>query len=217
MEQEVAFGRCIRQRATGRVVGPVVPVYRSDIPYGIPSLYQVVWRYLPLWKFEDMCTSSTLYFCRCDKLDDQLEGRPSRRGIHGTSRSDLAFADAYPMSGCYQNKADAQDVTRYTTFLNCWHKNSREDNRMWKEYTKGDPDSVVITSSVKALYRVASPKVQISNVKYISEDFPRTSLGSMSLFFSKTVHLAMRGSYEWLFMRKASIWINKKTLDAELK
>ena len=70
-------------------------------------------------------------------------------------------------------------------FVNCWHMNTRESNRMWRAYTS-DPDSVVITSSVKALQRVIPPQeVTMSSVRYVPEDTPRTEFDNSSLFFYK--------------------------------
>lgn len=168
-------------------LGPLVPIYKADWPYRIPPSNQIVWRYLDLWKFEDMCANSSLYFCRCDKFAEPLEGRLSKRGIHGTSRSDRAFASAYPIDQDYDDEVSAQEVARGCVFVNCWHMNARESDRMWREYTT-TTDSVVITSSFKALQRVIPQEgVMLSAVTYIPEDVPRTEFDHSSIFFYKDV------------------------------
>jgi hypothetical protein len=70
-------------------------------------------------------------------------------------------------------------------FVNCWHMDTGESDRMWKEYTT-TPDSIVITSSVKALQRVIPRgEVTMSAVTYVSEDVPRTEFDHSSIFFYK--------------------------------
>ena len=132
-----------------------------------------------------MLSTSSFYFCRDDKFDDPLEGRLSKRGVHGTSASDLAHADAYPVAEDYDSQAVSQEITRRCMFVNCWHMNTRESVRMWKEYTTS-ADSVVIASSVKALQRVFPlGEVMMSAVKYVPENFPRTGFDNLSTLFYK--------------------------------
>lgn len=51
---EIIGYRFIRNRATGEIVGPLVPVFADEWPYRIPADSQTVWRYMDLWKFEAM-------------------------------------------------------------------------------------------------------------------------------------------------------------------
>ena len=185
MSQHTLIYRYRRHIATGMPAGPLVPVSKADWPFKLPAPFQIVWRYLDLWKFEDMCRTSSLYFRRCDKFCDPLEGRLSKQGIHGTSESDRVFAAAYRNDQSYEAQASAQEVTRSCMFVNCWHMNTGESDRMWREYAPNS-DSVVITSSVKALQRVIpQEKVVISAVRYVPEDVPRTEFDHSSIFFYK--------------------------------
>ena len=172
-------------RATGLPAGPPTPIFKEDWPYTLPPSSQVVWRYLDLWKFESMLRTSSLYFCRDDKFDDPLEGRLSKRGVHGTSASDIEHAAAYPVAEDYDSQEASQEITRRCMFVNCWHMNTRESYRMWENYTKST-DSVVIASSVKALHRVIPLlELKMSAVKYVAEDFPRTEFDNFSMLFYK--------------------------------
>jgi hypothetical protein len=164
----------------------MAPVFNADWPYKVPPPSQIVWRYLDLCKFESMLRTSSLYFRRCDKFPDPLEGRLSKRGVDGTSASDRAFAAAYPIAEDYDSRVAAQEITRGCMFVNCWHMDTRESDRMWREYTTNS-DSVVITSSVKALQRVIPQEVMMSSVTYVPEDFPRTEFDLPSIFFYKDV------------------------------
>jgi hypothetical protein len=135
--------------------------------------------------FESMLQDSSLHFFRSDKFRDSLEGRLSKRGVHGTSASDLAHAAAYPVAEDYDSQVASQEITRRCMFVNCWHMNTRESGRMWREYTTS-ADSVVIASSVKALQRVIpTGEVVMSAVRYVPEDFPRTEFDNLSILFYK--------------------------------
>lgn len=132
-----------------------------------------------------MLRSSSFYFRRADKLADEGEGRLSRQPVYGTSRSEIAFAETYKIARNYKQHLAAHAITRSCMFVNCWNIAGREDQRMWREYTTG-PDSVVVTTSMKALQRaVAERRVVVSRVKYISESTPRIEFSHTTPFFYK--------------------------------
>jgi hypothetical protein len=61
----------------------------------------------------------------------------------------------------------------------------REDARMWQEYTTS-PESVVVTSSVKALGRaVLDKELMVSCVKYVDDQTPRIEFSHSTPFFYK--------------------------------
>lgn len=175
----------MKHRPTGRPVGPLVPIYKEDWPYKLPQPSQTLWRYMDMWKFESMLRSSSLYFRRADKLADEGEGRLSREGVYGTSKSETAFDETYKIARDYKQHLAAHEITRSCMFVNCWNIAGREDQRMWREYTTS-PDSVVVTTSMKALHRaVAEQRIVVSRVKYISESAPRVEFSHTTPFFYK--------------------------------
>ena len=185
MLNEIPQSRQRIHRATRLPAGPPTPISKADWPYKLPPSAQIIWRYLDFWKFESMLSTSSLYFCRDDKFDDPLEGRLSKRGVHGTSASDIPHASAYPVTEDYDSQVASQEITRRCMFVNCWHMNTHESDRMWKKYTTST-DSVVVASSVKALQRMLpSGEVMMSAVKYVPEDFPRTEFDNLSILFYK--------------------------------
>src|SRR5260370_1951380 len=62
-------------RRTGMEVGPRAQVDPRDWPYGILNSSETLWRYMDLWKFEDMLAKAALYFARQDRFIDPFEGR----------------------------------------------------------------------------------------------------------------------------------------------
>ena len=88
-----------------------------------------IWKYLDLWKFEDLLNSKCLFFSRIDVFDDPFEGRSSD--------------ELHSLFEFYKER----------TYANCWHQNNYESNLMWKVYIEDfckcpeDSKGVVIQSS----------------------------------------------------------------------
>lgn len=179
--------RAIRNRKTGEIIGPVVPIRPEDIPYSYPKVDQVIWRYLDLWKFEKLIATRSLYFARADKFKDKLEGKFAPDYTAQPSPSDAAFYQAYNMAaGDPVAKEQSHETIKRCTFVSCWHMADEESQKMWDEYTES-PESVVVRSTGNALLRFVEDRVEIlkSCVKYQSNDVPRTELTHLSLFLFK--------------------------------
>ena len=185
MSDEIIGYHYIKKRATGEPMGPLVPIYKKDWPLKVAPPSQIVWRYMDLWKFEAMARTSSLYFRRADKLPDRGEGRLSVKAVRGTSDSEKEFAAAYKIAQDYEAHVSAHEITRGCMFVNCWNLAGREDARMWREYTTS-PESVVVTSSVKALGRaVLDKQLMVSCVKYVDDHTPRIEFSHTTPFFYK--------------------------------
>ena len=198
MPGEIIGYRYIKHRATGKPVGPPAPIFKEDWPYKMPPPSQTLWRYMDMWKFESMLHSSSLYFRRADKLADEGEGRLSREVVYGTSRSEIAFDEAYKVARDYKQHLAAHEITRSCMFVNCWNISGREDQRMWREYTTS-ADSVVVTTSMKALQRaVAEQRIVVSRVKYISESTPRVEFSHTTPFFYKNRFFSFENELRFL-------------------
>ncbi|MEZ0253969.1 MAG: hypothetical protein ACAI37_01760 [Chthoniobacter sp.] len=182
---KIIASRGITNRVTAET-GPLAPIFADDWPYKALDDRQTVWRYLTLSKFEDLLRTSELYFRRCDKFVDGLEGTISKREIDGTSRSDRLFHTVYPIAHDYDDAAAAQAVTRACLFVNCWHINSRESATMWNEYTP-EKDAVAVVSSGKALKSSLPLGILVSPVAYVNESQPRIAFDNVSLCFYKDV------------------------------
>jgi hypothetical protein len=142
---------------------------------------------MDLWKFADLLKTRELYFTRADKFADPLEGSLSKKEVHGTSKSDLAFAAAVKTDRqAYERASKNRAISKGCTFINCWHINTNEDQRMWDAYTTTS-DSVVVISTAHRLDASMKQPVFGAGVRYVSEDTPRTEFDERSLFFYKDV------------------------------
>jgi hypothetical protein len=189
--------RVLIERATGRWVGPPVPIAKEDWPYSMPSPNEVLWRYMDTWKFEELLKSSALYFARCDTFTDPFEGRLSPGNRTAESKSDRAWREAYGWARDALKSASYHDIHRCCVFISCWHRARKENAQMWKEYTER-AESVVIATSVHALTRFMPEKIMKSAVKYHDEDFPRTEFSHNSLFFYKPKSYAFECEFRLL-------------------
>jgi len=141
---------------------------------------------MDIWKFEWILAHAALYFRRCDKFEDPLEGRLSPKEVHGTSESEKAFRAAYPIKSDYESAAAAQEITRGCIFVNCWNMRNEEDARMWNGYTGGS-DSLAIQSTVGQLRRAISDDITMSAVRYVPLSTPRIKFSELTVFFYKDV------------------------------
>jgi hypothetical protein len=175
-------------RATGRIVGPVAPIFSEDWPLDEISDSEIVWRYMDCWKFEDLVQTSTLYFPRADKLkdpfggEDAFEGRPSPGNLQRRSKSDEAFHQLYNIDD--RASREYPEIHRTVVFISCWHRNTQESFRMWRAYTTSS-DSVVVVTSGRALREFLPQDLMKYGVSYKPLDFPRTQFTHNSLFFYK--------------------------------
>ncbi len=135
-------------------------------------------------KFDDLLTRSALYFSRPDKFKDPFEGRLSPASAHTMSPSDAAFYAAYRIKRPSDEAKATHEIMRHCVFISCWHRAKKESREMWEAYTSG-PESVVITSSAKALDRFLKGNIVKSPLKYHDDDFARTEFDHTALFFYK--------------------------------
>lgn len=119
-----------------------------------------LWRYVDIEKFESLLKTSSLYFCRADKLKeiDPFEG-------------------TYPkLEYEFLVKTQGKEVARnlYSimcddTFINCWHLNQSESIAMWKLYVK-DNKGIAIQTTVKNFknsFGKSEEKIRAGLVQYI--------------------------------------------------
>jgi hypothetical protein len=186
MSREIIGWRFIKDRRTGQPVGMLTPVFKEDWPYEVPEPRQQIWRYLDLWKFEDLLRTSCLYFRRADKLSDVGEGRLSTKEVRGTSASETAFKAAYNIApDGHAIDGAAHETTRRCMFINCWNIGDEENPRMWAEYTTTSESVVISTTFEQLLCAVPIGELIISRVKYIDDATPRCEFFHTTPFFYK--------------------------------
>jgi hypothetical protein len=99
----------------------------------------VIWRFMELWKFQDLVSSRELHFCRADLLGDDNEGLPPENFVPDLYLGDALKADHH--IGVLAQR-------RESFFVNCWYLSSKPTAAMWKEYGK---DGVAIASRYSLL------------------------------------------------------------------
>ncbi len=109
-----AAGEVIAERLPRRIYNP------SNERQSPPS--SVLSKYMPLWKFASLMTAGSLYFCRVDSFNDQLEGRPPQT--------------LWSLSGPEVTKWYKENCEH--VFVYCLHLADDESRFMWEEYTKED-------------------------------------------------------------------------------
>ena len=182
--------RFIKNRWTGKRVGPLTPVFKEDWPFEIPAGNQRIWRYIDIWKFEHMLQTESLYFRRADKLSDTGEGRLSAEGTRGTSPSDVAFRSAYNIADQgHAIDVAAHETTRSCMFINCWNVDEVENARMWAEYTTCSESVAISTTFERLLRALPGSQLIISRVKYIDDKMPRCEFFHTTPFFYKDKRL----------------------------
>lgn len=143
-----------------------------------------IWRYMDLWKLQDMLGTSSLHFTRVDKLDDGLEGS---WGPSGAIQAYESYGREYVEKLKYW-----ECVFRTIGAVNCWHVNTSESQHMWDLYVRSE-DGVVVQSTFSALREAvdASPhKVHLGLMRYIDygrskfTDCTNTSFGNFTTFFN---------------------------------
>ena len=104
----------------------------------------VIWRFMQLWKFQDLITTSELYFCRSDLLGDDNEGLPPDGFVPDLGLNPLDVRDAVTLKRHFG--AIAQHRKCY--FVNCWYLAAEPTAAMWQEYGK---DGVAVASRYSLL------------------------------------------------------------------
>ena len=137
-------------------------------------------------KFRDLLSRSALWFARADQFLDELEGRLSPGNEVRQSESDAAFHALYKIQRDDRTARVSREAMRHRVFILCWSRGGKESGMMWRVDGR-PPDSVAITTSVKAIRTFLPSTVQMSLTKYHPLDFPRTEFGGTSLFFYKPV------------------------------
>ena len=91
--REIIAWRFIQDRRTGQPVGLLTPVFKEDWPYEVPAAHQRMWRYIDLWKFEDMLRASALYFRRADKLSKRFSFESELRLVRPVHEGEHVMVD----------------------------------------------------------------------------------------------------------------------------
>jgi hypothetical protein len=209
MPTPLPFGRAIIHRATGRVMGPITPIFAEDWPFVSVSPNETLWRYLDYSKFENLVSTSTLYFSRPDRFNDPFEGRLTHTDPAIVSESDRVFRQSYRLADDTSTRSAQHDIYRQLVFISCWHRNTHDTLEMWDAYTESS-DSVVVSTTVASLLRYMPTFIMQHGVTYMSTDNPRTEFSHNSLFFYKPTEYSFEREYRLLHPPRAGETFHSK-------
>lgn len=103
----------------------------------------IVWRYLPLNRFEDLITTGELYFTRADRFSDQNEGLPTENYVKAACENMGPGHDVdYMIGELVQGKE--------SYFISCWTRSDCETAYHWSKYA---PQGVAIRTRYGLLKR----------------------------------------------------------------
>lgn len=126
---------------------------------------EILWRYMSYSKFQDLLTTSSLYFSRIDCFEDKLEATMPN-GSHDFARRTENPWQAFEL----YNVEEQLRILGTTVFANCWHINDSENPDMWKNYvtTQGN-EGIAIKTTFENLSKCFKTNRTLTNVrmKYI--------------------------------------------------
>lgn len=158
-EHHPSVFQVITDRRTGRPVQVLGEVVNPDKLFTLPPENTVLWRYSDYRNIRSVITEGRLYFRRADKFKDSLEGRFTDGNRQRPSTMFAAAASKLPI----EKILPIQESHRSHVFVNCWHKNPVENERMWREYTTC-PNAIAVKTDLASLFH-ATPNE-------INPDFP---------------------------------------------
>jgi hypothetical protein len=181
MNGEIRMG--LKELGTGQIAKVSRPLPDAGKLFTLPPLKTRLWKYGDYHKFSKLFSANTLYFRRADKLPDIFEGRFT--AANRTRRSDM-FGPAFEDLGLGNDDSilHIQESHRVRTFLHCWHKNEKENPRMWREYTKTN-ESVVLVTNFESLACATNGKCRPAEVHYTGENTPLPELHSLAALVHK--------------------------------
>jgi hypothetical protein len=151
---------------------------------------ELVWRYIPVERFEHALQSNSLFFTRL-----------SHYAVHGDRREGTT---PLPLTEIREQvlRERGVDVDEYnreterfflqmlqTVLVNCWHKREHESEQMWERYGKGR-DAVAIVSTLDKLVDSMPEEVTVGHVDYVdfkTESFYFSNLAARAFVKSRTL------------------------------
>lgn len=127
-----------------------------------------LWRYMSYSKFQNLMETSSVYFCRLDKFEDQLEGTQPQGSLNFAKATENPWQ---MYERCYMDAV--LNMVRNVMFVNCWHINESENPFMWRNYaTCHGNEGIAIQTDLHAVKRAfANTSRKISDMRITYVDF----------------------------------------------
>jgi len=154
-----------------------------------------LWRYMDFTKFLLLLESSSLYFCRADRLrkDDAFEGSFPKKEYE------------YLIKNIGEESThNIYNISSKSTFVNCWHYSDKESIAMWKLYSeinKGVAIKTTVSNFTHSFHKIDT-NVFAGIVQYI--DFEKDS------YYAKSDHKYRSGNLFTAYIHKRNIFEYEK-------
>ena len=150
---------------------PVFEIKKTkDLPY---------WRYMDLWKFLNLISTSKLFFPNIDMLGDQNEGKIPEEVYSWMVDH---YKDKYGVKSDHaQNYRRLVEVDlRTKTLISSWTASKNESFAMWKMYAKEKLGIGIKTNyeRLKESFNKTGSIIYIGEVKYFDLDKPEYKVGN---------------------------------------
>jgi hypothetical protein len=133
---------------------------------------QKIWRYIELYKFEDLLKTSSLYFTRIDCFKDNLEGISSescKTAIANTPNiKETKIHEQFQLFDLRMQR------NRESTFVCCWHINDEINPSMREAYGDNNTESIIVETSVAQLDEISQESpvpILFESIRYFDEPF----------------------------------------------
>ncbi len=158
---------------------------------------EVLWRYMPLWKFDAMLRDRALYF---NKLTNFVETDPLEGAI--PAKQIIADAMLADDAAAYHKFIEAGPISQ--TYINCWHRGEVESPEMWEAYASLS-EGVIVVSTVGQLRAqfTGSDGLKIGvvePVRYI--DFEKDTVATRDPFAT----IAIKSGKDFRHEREMRVW-----------
>lgn len=178
-------------------------MYKPHPLFECPSDELEIWRYMDLFKFEDILNYRALYLPRADKLVklDEYEGglRPAYEEyiseklfsanfyefLCGFGRIDDILITGNKVSDLKKIRERFMEVYNYfknNIFVNFWHLNSDENLDMWNEYIYSPPGVAVVSSVGKLKQSLETTDIPITLSKVLYTDWENNNIDFNIIF-----------------------------------
>ncbi|MFN7936600.1 MAG: hypothetical protein U0R19_24980 [Bryobacteraceae bacterium] len=128
----------------------------------------LLWRYLDFAKFIALLETSSLFFCRADKLEDSWEG--SIADLNSKARERMYSELPPTLRDSTSEMFSSMGLRlRKLTFICCWHASLHESAAMWAHYSRGQ-NGIAIRTSYRRLsesLKRAPQSIYVGRVRYM--------------------------------------------------
>ena len=111
-----------------------------------------IWRFMSLYKFEDLINSKRLHYARIDQFEDKLEGISPYSSIKAilddNQRNEEQKRDTFNL---YKIR---MENNRKVSFACCWHINERINFSLWDEYGGNSYESIAIQTNIQKINKI---------------------------------------------------------------